>query len=471
MKLAQLARIGLLLALFVVALALTPLPERALAQATAAPTATVQATPAPTSAATAPASATPSATPNYPRYIQFSPSAVKGALYLPSSGPAPHVGVLLMHRTSNFLSHLATTELANRGFMVLAMNPRFDNNEASVRFEDIALDVKQGVDFLKKQPGITKVVLFGHSGGGPTMSYYEAVAENGPSYCQGKNKLVECNADALKNLVKADGLILVDAHPGNTINALRSLSPGVDEATGKVSPELDPFNPANGYNPKGPSTYSDAFKQAYFKAQADRMNKLIDDAQAKMKQIAAGTYRYPDDDAFVVVKGDNARLMQLDLSIDHSTVKPQKLLKNDGTVVTQIVESVRQAQPDLAKDNASFANGTRFLTLRSFLSANAIRSTNSMDGIDYCSSNNSTPCAVQHITIPLLVTAMGGHYFIRDSEINYDLSTSTDKDFVVIEGATHNITPCTACEKTKGEYSNSVKNFFDYISAWMNKRF
>lgn len=461
MKVAQLVRIAMPFVLFVLALGLMPLQGPALAQA---PTATVPAT-------TVPAGTTPAAVQNYPRYIQFSPSAVKGALYVPSSGPAPHVGVLLMHRTSNFLSHLATTELANRGFMVLAMNPRFDNNEASVRFEDIALDVKQGLDFLKKQPGITKVVLFGHSGGGPTMSYYEAVAENGPGYCQGSNKLSQCNADALKNLVKADGLVLVDAHPGNTINALRSFSPGVDEATGKVSPELDPFNPANGYNPKGPSTYSDAFKQAYFKAQSDRMNKLIDDAQAKMKQIEAGTYRYPDDDAFVVVKGDGARLMQLDLSIDHGTLKPQKLLKNDGTVVTQVVESVRLAQPKLAADNASFADGTRFLTLRSFLSANAIRSTNSMDGIDYCSSNNSTPCALSHITLPVLITAMGAHYFIRDSEIHYEVSTSPDKDFVVVEGATHSITPCTACEKTKGDYSNSVKNFFDYVSNWINKRF
>src|SRR5437899_3038136 len=79
-----------------------------------------------------------------PSYIQFSPAAVKGALYKPDSGPAPHVAVLLIHRTSNFLSHIATTELARRGFLVLAMNPRSDNNEAAVRFEENALDLKGG---------------------------------------------------------------------------------------------------------------------------------------------------------------------------------------------------------------------------------------------------------------------------------------------------------------------------------------
>ena len=31
---------------------------------------------------------------------------------------------------------------------------------------------------------------------------------------------------------------------------------------------------------------------------------------------------------------------------------------------------------------------------------------------------------------------MGGHYFIRDNEIHYEMAASKDKDFVVIEGAT-----------------------------------
>ena len=70
-----------------------------------------------------------------PIYVQFAPGAVKGALYKPDSGPAPHVAVLLIHRTSNFLAAPATRELSKRGFMVLAVNPRSDNNEAAVNFE------------------------------------------------------------------------------------------------------------------------------------------------------------------------------------------------------------------------------------------------------------------------------------------------------------------------------------------------
>ena len=138
------------------------------------------------------AAAAPAIAQSRPIYVPFAPSSVKGALYTPDSGPAPHVAVLLIHRTSNFLAHLATTELAARGFMVLAMNPRSDNNEAAVGFEDNALDMKSGIEFLRRQPGITKVLLFGHSGGGPATSFYQAVAEKGLAYCQGPGKLVEC---------------------------------------------------------------------------------------------------------------------------------------------------------------------------------------------------------------------------------------------------------------------------------------
>ena len=415
--------------------------------------------------------AVPAIAQSNPLYVSFTPGSVKGALYRPDSGPAPHVAVLLIHRTSNFLAHLATTELAKRGFMVLGMNPRSDNNEAAVSFENNALDVKSGIEFLRRQPGITKVLLFGHSGGGPATSFYQAVAETGISYCQGANKLVEC-ANALAGLPKADGLILVDAHPGVSVNGLRSLNPAVldEHDPRKVDPALDPFNPANGYDPKG-SHYSDAFKLKYFKAQADRMNRLIDVARRRLAAMKAGTDAYPDDDVYTIVRGEGARLMELDPSVHHSTKQPRKLLKNDGTVATQIVESVRPVGRGSETSNSAFNTGTRLLTIRSFLSANAIRAKDSMDDIDWCSSNNSTPCALKSISVPLLVTAMGAHYFVRDNEIHYDVAASTDKDFVVIEGATHGIRPCTACERTPGQYGNSVKNFFDYVQRWIATRY
>ena len=323
------------------------------------------------------------------RYVPFSSpgNGTKGVLYTPDSGVWSHVGILAMHRTSNLLGR--GDEWARRGYMNLCMNPRFDNNEAAVRWEEIALDVGMGVSYLRSQPGITTVLSQGGSGGGPTMTFYQAVAENGPAYGQSPERLVPCSND-LAGLGPADGIILVDAHPGNPANGLRSINPAVlDERRPNVlDPDLDPFNPAHGYHATGNSMYSDGFKARYFAAQAERMNRLIDAALEKMHAIDQGKGAYPDDDVFLVPRGQGARLMQLDVSIHHCTVQPRKVLKNDGTIALEIAESVRRPAPGLRELNATFGQpageegGTRLLTLRSFLSANATRATSSMDGIE-----------------------------------------------------------------------------------------
>jgi pimeloyl-ACP methyl ester carboxylesterase len=413
-----------------------------------------------------------------PLYIPFqgqngpAPSIVKGALYKPDHGPAPHVAFLVMHRSANVMGpNIHTQELTKRGFMVLGLNTHAENNEAAVRWDEFPLDVKFGVEFLRKQPGITKVILLGHSGGGATMTYYQAAAEKGPKFCQGPNKLTQCS-DKLAGLPPVDGLILVDAHPGNPVSNLKELNPAVvKEGDSKsINPDLDPFNPKNGFKPAGESRYSEEFRQKYFKAQADRMNRLIKMAQDEEQQIKRGNGPYQDDDVFVFVRAHGARLLMLDPTIREGTVKPRKLLKNDGTISEQVIESVRHDELT-PKQNASFSGGTMVLTLRSFLGANAIRATDSWDGIDDCSSNNSVPCAVQAITIPTLIMAMGAHHMIKDSERYYELSASHDKDFVVVEGATHSIVPCTKCEEVPGQYSNSVKNTFDYIQKWVEARY
>src|SRR5262249_10235465 len=154
----------------------------------------------------------------------------------------------------------------------------------------------------------------------------------------------------------------------------------------KIDPALDPFNPKNGFNPNGPSHYSPEFQQRYFRAQAERMNRLIDDALDRMKQMKEGKYPYRDDDVFVITYVKGARLISLDPSLRDRTAQPRKLLKNDGSISTQIVESAMHYGAP-ARTAGSFRDTARVLTVRSFLTTNAIRATNSQDGIDYCSTN------------------------------------------------------------------------------------
>ena len=416
---------------------------------------------------------------SHPAYIKL--GQAKGALYRPDSGPAPHVGVIVIHRTGNFLSHPACTELSQRGFLVLCINSRYDNNETLVRFEPIALDMKAAVEYLRKQPGITKVLMFGHSGGGSMISFYEAVAENGVAYCQDPRRLSKCTGE-LAGLPKVDGLILADAHPGEAEQVMRGLNPSFvqDPKTGRITIDesLNPFNPKNGYNPAGKSNFPPAFQTRYFKAQAEEMDRLIDKAQAWLK-TAKGPFS--DDDVLVIHgagnpgAGDAGRallfVMDPDIAAIGTSLQPHKLLKNDGAVATQIIRSVKLANPDLIKDNLTVDRGSKIYTYRSFLSSNAMRATNSLDGIDYCTSNNSAACALPVISAPLLIAVMGANDFVRDDEKMLDTARSSDKDYVVIEGALHGFEPCTACETRPGQYSNTVKNLVDYTAAWINKRY
>jgi len=412
----------------------------------------------------------------HPEFIPL--GRVSAALYKPdNSFPPAHIIFLVAHRSANNLNNVACRELSKRGFAVLCFNTRYVNNDTIVQWEPIALDVKAAVDYARTVPGITKVILLGHSGGSPLMSYYQAVAENGVSYCQGPNKLAQCS-NQLAGMQPADGLLFAEGHPGDGVQALRGINPSLSIVDGKVKVDaaLDPFDPKNGYNPKGASHYSQEFRTKYYAAQSKVMNDQIARVQAIEAAIKKGEHVYPDDDVVLVPFSDQegaARLDLLDPSIPEimSTRRPEKLLKNDGTIVTQVIKSMEPPHPGQAKLNREFSAGTKVLTIKSYLSTNAVRSTDSVENIDHCSNNNSTICAMGSIKVPTLIAAMGAYHMLRDEELMFDKSAARDKDYVVIEGAELNYTPCKACEKTPGEYGNSLKNLFDYIAKWANTRF
>ena len=414
-----------------------------------------------------------------PAYIPL--GQAKAVLYKPDAGPAPHVGIILIHRVANYLSHPACTEFSKRGFLVLCMNSRFDNNEIRVVFEQIALDVKAGIELLKRQQGIDKIVLFAHSGGGPTLSFYEAVAENGIAYCQDPHRLSRCD-DNLAGLPMANAIVYADAHPGYPMTIMRGFNPAIIDENDltKIDKTLDPFDPANGYNPNGPSKYSAEFQKRFYEGESARMNRLIDKALDIKARMAKGDYPYRDNDLIVIPRGGNpvggpggvASLHIMDPSIEGimSSGRPQKMIKNDASVVTEVIKSVAPADPKSRETNMSFDNGTKLYSVVSFLSSMAVRSTNALDGIDHCSSNNSTVCAVQSISIPSVFYAMGASSFVRDNEVMFDKAKSADKEYYGIEGALHYFNGCKPCETTPNQYSNSTKNLFDHAAKWINAR-
>jgi len=227
------------------------------------------------------------------------------------------------------------------------------------------------------------------------------------------------------------------------------------------------------------------------------MQRLVEQALATRKRMAAGQHLYSDDDLMVIPAGGNgspsgASLIPLDLSLPgiFRTSRPEKLLRNDGTVVTQIVVSAatfdqhrkadarprderRAPVPDpLTRKRLNYSfEGVRLVSVNSFLDREAIRATNSLDGIDHCSATASSICSASGIRVPALVVAAGAYKFIGDTERLFDQLPSRDKEYIVIEGALHSFQPCVECEKTPGQFGNSRRNTFDYLAAWAKARF
>ena len=213
---------------------------------------------------------------------------------MPDSGPAPHIAFISAHRTGNTIGSSTCNELAARGFMAICFETRYRNDDIGVQWEKLPHDVKAVMDYARRQPGITRVILLGHSGGSPMMSLYQAIAEKGKSVCESKELFTTCAKEDYGTLTRADGMVYPDAHPGNPVQALRSLNPAITIENGTQDGRCVArlYNPANGYNPNGASNYSQAFIARYYRAQSAKMNELIAKVQATQARIAKGDYAY-----------------------------------------------------------------------------------------------------------------------------------------------------------------------------------
>lgn len=412
-----------------------------------------------------------------------------GLLYSPSSmGPEASIGVILMHPNADSLNHVACRELAKRGFRALGINGQYFNTRREYMiWEKVPLDIKPAVVYLRNLPGITTVVLVGHSGGGQLMPFYQNVAENGVDACAVHGRFVDC-PNELEGLPAADAVVLLDAHHGYSANTLTSMDPAVldEENPNILDAALDVFNPQNGYTFAG-STYNENFRNRYFRAQAERMLRRNERALTRLDALKQGRGMFADDEPFPLARGQ-ARMWQLDPSLISHTKGAYPVLKADGSVAVEAARSVRVAgvtpgssgQAALsAQTNASFNQGAVNYTVRSWLSSNALRvdpqryrvTQDSIEGIDWNSSNTSTPANIAGVHVPLLVMSMTGHYWMVPSEIFYQHASSADKQLVFVEGASHNITPCRACEQFPGQYGDTVKTTFDFVADWLRLRF
>ncbi len=449
------------------------------------PAASASAAPAAVTSASAPSSSTPSVASAgiAVEKIPVWPSqTVHAVLWRPASAAdRKPVAIVAMHESADFTQASSCLELSARGFQVLCADGRFLNTQGTVIWDDVALDMKSAVEYLRKQPDIKKVFLLGHSGGGAIMSYYQNVAENGVAVCQDPRRIMPCSSQ-LANLPKADGVILLDPIPGLGFSGLTSTDPSVvsEDQFGridasKIDPNLDMFSPANGYDAKKPS-YGADFVKRFYAGQGARYNRLVDLAQSRMEAIKAGKGWFPDDEPFVVSHA-NARLWVTDLDLFTRTQQPHTILAANGQR-QEIAKSLRplgtSATGDITRTNLPYGNSRR-ATVRSFLSTYAIRTApdflitpDSVVGVDWQSANGSLVANLGGVKAPLVMASMTGHYWLVTTEMGFNASPSSDKTLVYVEGAAHELTICKACETTPGQFGDTSKTLMDYLAKWLS---
>ncbi len=190
--------------------------------------------------------------------------------------------VVAAHPRSDFSRHYAAPEFLSAGYAFYGHQTRSLNNDLHMEHERLLLDLAAAMVLLRGDYGFEKVVLLGNSGGASLMAFYQQQAVAGPS-----GRLTDTAAgDPLDlnavDMPKADGVVLLAAHPGQGSFMLTAIDPSVVEEGDPVSvdPELDMYDPDNGFNElPAASTYSEEFLERYRAAQRARVARL--DARAR----------------------------------------------------------------------------------------------------------------------------------------------------------------------------------------------
>lgn len=396
-----------------------------------------------------------------------------GYLYRPAQpSPKSRTALLVMHYAADYTTLSVCGEMAQRGYSVLCMK------NSGGTLDERLLDVYASMQYLRSRIDVSQIVLWGHSGGATLLSAYQMIAENGVQSCQGTEKIHPC-PDYLQGMPKADGVIWADSNWGNAVMTVLSLDPAVKVQDNglQIDQAFNLYNPANGFNSQGNSNYPATFIQRFQAGVAQRNNALLNDAQIRLKNIEAGKDQFTDDAPFVVAgagsTGPNNKLFLQDTRLLARTKGQWPLIHKGGTQTVQIVHSVRPPRP-ISGLTARLNLGAANTTVRGWLTDNAIRVNRNFSydaegvyGVDWTSTYAATAGNVTQIRVPSLILGMTGGYEFLAAELLYNQSPAKDKRLAFIEGATHMYDTCAACEKTPGQFGNTLTTLFDYADKWL----
>ena len=333
---------------------------------------------------------------------------VHGILWTPPAGTPWKTAVILSHPRGDMSVHYACPLLASAGFAVLGFATRYVNNDIDCLHDLCTVDVATVAAEVRRR-GAEAVVLLGNSGGGSLMCLTQQDHKCG------------------------DAFIALAAHPGQGVFLEHVIDPSVarEGDPESVIPDLDMYNPDNGWRPwPEPCSYDREWLKVYRQAQKDRVARI--DAIAKSvletQQKAAEQAKAidaPSDPAgwrywrqraaqgtYLTIYRTLADPAYLDLSIDPDD-------REMGSIF---------AAPDPLDANYSLGGLSRVMTARGWLSTWSA-----------LSSKARIAETIKNVTVPTLVIHATADQEIRmrqAAEIR-DAAGSSDVSYHELKGADH----------------------------------
>jgi pimeloyl-ACP methyl ester carboxylesterase len=199
--------------------------------------------------------------------------AVNGTLYQRGK---PRTVACLMHPREFLGCHYLVPALVDAGVAVWAQGARSVGNDLRLEHEQAITDVAAGLVHLKDL-GFDKIVLIGNSGGSGLFTYYLQQSQLAPAARLTISPTGRPTGLADVVMPRAQGMVYLAPHPGQGRLLLGCIDPSVTDEHDALSVDesIDPFNPANGFNPDpGQSRYAPSFIARYRQAQLARVQRL-----------------------------------------------------------------------------------------------------------------------------------------------------------------------------------------------------
>ncbi len=385
-----------------------------------------------------------------------------GILYRPANHD-PKTALYLMHPRGEFTRHYIVPGMVARGYAVFGHNSRYLNTDVHMIHERLLYDIAAGMRYLK-EAGYERIILFGNSGGGSLLGFYQSQASRAP----GERLTAAPGGEPidLTREVMPEGelFIPVAAHLGEGRFMLNVLDPSVSDESDptSVDPDWDMYNPANGYRGfPGPSRYAPDWLVEYRRRQRERNHRLDTIAREYIAdhQYFRGLLRSRDYDSlpaeakyianrrgrlgrYMVIYRTLANPAYLDPTIDPSR-RPLGSIFSPGDPII---------------GNYGPGGLARLMTPGAWLST--------WSGL---TSQADLPDTIQHVTIPTQIVYADGDCDIFPSEQRelLEKSAAKDKRLDVLPWSDHYLNPV-------GEEGKKLKDprerIVDLIVPWIEER-